>query len=186
MRLFALLLVPAALFAQQYFPPGTLARDGEYSRFLKALHEPSLWELSQRDPHAEVYRFFWLRPFHHPISVRLAVRTSGSGWIYAHITTGKGGYEPGHINRISHSWMTKGKTQSLLAAFENAGFWNLPTVQDPKLMRPGGAQWIFEGVRDGKYHVIERWSPQAGDPVHAIGTLALRLARFRIHPQDIY
>ena len=184
MRFFALLLVPATLYAQQYFPPGTLSRDGEYSRVLKALHEPSLWELSQRDPHAEVYRFFYLRSFHHPISVRLAVRPSGSGWIYAHMTTGKGGYEPGRINRISHSWMTKHKTQSLVAAFENAGFWNLPTASQAHDY--DGAEWIFEGVRDGKYHVIDCWSPDAGDPLRAAGVLALKLARFRIHPQDIY
>ncbi len=57
MRWFALLLAPAVLLGQQYFPPGTVANDAACSRQLKALHEPSLRELSQRDPHAEVYRF---------------------------------------------------------------------------------------------------------------------------------
>src|SRR5258706_15132529 len=112
-----LTLVPAALPAQQYFPPGVLeSKANWYSRYLKALHEPSLWELSLHDPKAEVYRFVWLRSFHHPIAVRLVVRTNGSGWIHSRMTTGQGGYEPGRINHSGVSWLTKTKTQSWVAA----------------------------------------------------------------------
>lgn len=195
MRFAVLLIAPAMLFGQQYFPAGTLDdKSNWYPAHLKALHEPSLWELSQKDPHAEVYRFLWLRTFHHPISIRLAVRPDGSGRVFAHSTNGKSGYEPGRINHISHFWLTKAKTQSWLAAFDNAGFWNLPNGAiervDPLtgeiMIGLDGAQWIFEGVRDGKYHVIDKWSPYAGDPVRALGILALKLARFRIRAADIY
>ena len=186
MRLALLLLVSAFLRAQQYFPPGTFENEVRYSRFLQALHEPSLWELSQKDPKAEVYRFFWLRSFDHPISVRLVVRPSGSGWLYARMTSGKGGYEPGRFTRVSQSWATKGKTQSLLTAFESVDFWNLPVLFDDHAVHLDGADWIFEGVRDGRYHVIERWSPDRGDPLRGVGVLALKLARFRIREPEIY
>jgi hypothetical protein len=93
-----------ALPAQQYFPPGVLDTTPEdhdskakwYAVHLKALHEPSLWELSQ-NPNVEAYRFLWVRTFDHPIAVRLVVRASGSGWMHVRMTSGHGGYEPGRI-----------------------------------------------------------------------------------------
>jgi len=187
-EIWALLLSPAVLCGQQFFPPGTLDNDARYSSVLKALHEPSLWDLSQQDASAEVYRFLWIRSFHHPIAVRLVVRPGGSGWLHVHVTSGQGGYEPGRTIRDRMSWMTNGKTQSLVRAFNNADFWNLPATNSgaPGTVGLDGAQWIFEGVQLGKYHVIDRWSPGPGDPVRGVGMLALELGRFRIRPQEIY
>jgi hypothetical protein len=178
--------VPVALTAQQYFPPGALddSHVNRYSKHLKAMREPSLWELSQKDPSAEVYRFLWLRSFHRPIAIRVVVRKNGSGWINSRMMTGKGGYEPGRITRYGVSWLRKARTQELLTAIENAGFWNMPEAGAPFGL--DGAQWILEGVRGGKYHIVDRWSPEAGDPVRAVGVLALKLARFRIRAAEIY
>ena len=125
-----MLLAAVVLPAQQYFPSGVLGRTPQehestaqwYSRHLKALHEPSLWELSQRDPKAEVYRFLWLRTFHHPVSVRLVVRAGGSGWMNVHMASGHGGYEPGRMSRYHLFWLTKAKTQSFLAQLDGAVF----------------------------------------------------------------
>jgi hypothetical protein len=188
-RFCLLLFLPAVLTAQQYFPTGSLDSFSVdwYSKHLKAMHEPSLYEFSRADPNAEVYRFLWLRSFHNQIAIRLVVGKNGSGWINARMITLGRHYEPGSIRRYSVSWLTRAKTQSLLAAFESAGFWSLPT-EPPANGRIGldGAQWIFEGVRGGQYHLIDRWSPEAGDPVRAVGTLALKLARFRIRASEIY
>jgi hypothetical protein len=181
--------------AQQYFPPGVLGPDPQshefkadwYSKQLKALHEPSLWELSQTAPNAEVYRFLWLRSFHHPIAIRVVVRASGSSRINSRMTSGTGGLEPGGIRRYSTSWLRKALTEELLTAFANADFWNLPTLLDVNCApQVDGAQWIFEGARNGKYHVIDRWSPNGGDPARAIGIAALRMARFKIRSAEIY
>lgn len=194
--LWLLALSAGALRAQEYFPPGVLGRTAQeheflanrYSRYLKALHEPSLWELSRRDPKVEVYRFLWLRSSHHPISVRLVVRASGSGWIHSNMTSGQGGHEPGRILRYSVSWLTKGKTRSFLDELQSADFWNLPAL--PAVVDTGsaldGAQWIVEGVKDGRYQVIDRRSPGSADPVRALGRLALKLGRFRLRPGEVY
>jgi hypothetical protein len=187
-RISLLLFAPAILAAQTYFPPGAL-EDSQvqwYSKQLKALHEPSLWELSQKDPNAEVYRFLYLRSFDHPISVRLILRKTGSGWLYAHMTSGTGGHAPGGIRRVNHSWQTHSKTQSLLASFDAAGFWALPTIETTSRIGVDGAQWIFEGVRNGQYHVVDRWSPEQGDRLRETGVLALKLARFRLRVSEIY
>jgi len=188
MRVIWLLLLTAALPAQTYFPPGVLdSQSQHYSEFLKALHEPSLWELSQRDPKAEAYRFFWLRAFDHPVAIRLVVRTGGSGWVNLRVTSGQGGYAHGRISRYSVSWATKAKTQSWIAAFDQAGFWRLPTQPpDDDVIRLDGAQWIFEAVKNGQYHVVDRWSPDPGDPVRDLGLSGLRLTRLRLRPREIY
>jgi hypothetical protein len=183
-----LLFAPAILAAQTYFPPGSLDdfHVQWYSKQLKALHEPSLWELSQKDPGAEVYRFLYLRTCNHPISVRLTVTKTGSGWLYAHMTSGTGGYAPGGIRRVNHSWQTHSKTQSLLASFDTAGFWTLSTIETTTRVGLDGAQWVFEGVRNGQYHVVDRWSPEQGDRLRETGVLALKLARFRLRLREIY
>ncbi|HTS25880.1 MAG TPA: hypothetical protein VMH81_08390 [Bryobacteraceae bacterium] len=190
-----LLLASAALPAQQYFPPAVLGRTPAeeqanaewYTKHLKALHEPSLWELSRTDAKAEVYRFLWLRSFHHPIAVRLVVRPSGSGWLNARMTSGQGGYQTGRISRYSKSWLTKAKTQSFLAAIDSVNFWNTPTLEETgSAVHLDGAQWILEGVKGGQYHIVDRWSPESPDPIRDVGLLALRMARFRIRRGEIY
>jgi hypothetical protein len=208
MRLFTVSWLVAAgvgaLAAQQYFPPGVLdttpqgheLKAGWYGKQLKALHEPSLWELSRNDPKVEAYRFLWLRSLHHPVAVRLVVRQGGSGWMHVRMTSGQSGYETGRIIRYGVSWLTKSKTQSLVAALAAADFWNLPTLVGVNEARPGldgtvgiglgGAQWVVEGVKDGRYHVVDRWSPGSEDPVREIGMLSLKLGRFRVRPSDVY
>jgi len=181
------MLLAGAVSAQQYFPDG-VKRGDSYAIHLKALHEPSLWEQSRKNPKAEVYRFLWLRTFHHPIAVRVIVRTSGSAWIHSEMTSGHAGYEPGRLARYNISWMTKGKTQSFLSALQGTNFWNLPTdeVFPPNTVNLDGAHWIIEGIKDGTYHIIDRFSPDPADPVRVFGLLALRLARFRLHRNEIY
>jgi len=61
----ALLLAVTGLPAQGGFPPGALGDDLQtphYDRFLKAMREPSLWVLAQRDPRVEAYRFLCAEP----------------------------------------------------------------------------------------------------------------------------
>jgi hypothetical protein len=180
-------LAASTLGAQQYFPVGVLQGDAGYSKYLQALREPSLWELAQRDPDAEVYRFLWLRSFHNQISIRVVVHANGTGWIYARMTSRRGS-EPGGIRRYSTSWLRKARTGEWLRTFDASGFWDQP----PSLPLPAsvvqvdGAQWVLEGIRKGQYHVVDRWSPPSGDPDRTIGILALKLARFRVRAADIY
>ena len=34
------------------------------------------------------------------------------------------------------------------------------------------AQWIFEGLKGGEYHIVDRWSPENGE-VHSLGIMML-------------
>jgi hypothetical protein len=47
-----------------------------------------------------------------------------------------------------------------LHLLDKANFWDLP-VRD-KRYGLDGADFILEGVKDGKYQVVKRWSPEEG------------------------
>jgi hypothetical protein len=193
-HLILLALVCGALQAQQYFPAGALdgdsgrdrAKSERYSSLLKGLREPSLWELSQKDPHAEAYRFLWLRAFDRPVSVRFTLRTNGTAWLHtkvsSHTGTGDGGG-----NSSSLSWMPRSWARSLQTAFTNAHLLEpRPPREYPTAAGIEGAEWILEGVKDGRYDVIDRWSPPIGDPVREAGVAALKRAHGHIRERDIY
>jgi hypothetical protein len=168
---------------QQYFPPGT---PDWYAKYLVALQEPSLWELSRKDTNAEVYRFLWLRSFDNPIAVRLIV-TSDGGRLLSKTTSGKGGFEPGHLLLNRESRLSREATEWFLTEVRHARFWDVPTKNNS---RDGldGAEWIVEGVKQGRYHIIDRFSPyDPKDPAHVLGiALLINLARFRLLYQEVY
>jgi hypothetical protein len=177
----------------QYFPPGILASQPKnetfvidwYTRNLKALQEPSLWELSQKAPRAEAYRFLYLRSFDNPIAVRLVV-ADGGGRLFSKRASGKAGYETGHLIFNRESPLSNEATEWFLAELKYAGFWDLPTRDDSRVVLDG-AQWIVEGVKQGRYHVVDRPSPDPKDPAHILGTaLMINLARFRLLYQKVY
>jgi hypothetical protein len=132
-----------------------------YSKHLKAMKEPSLWKLSQKDRKAIIYRFLWLPSFHRPVSVRL-VKTDAGAVLHAVELDGKGGYEPGKIavrKRITLSDKQWEETQRRL---DKTKFWAMPT-EDHERGGVDGDQLILEGVMAGKYHIVDRWSPEAGN-----------------------
>jgi len=144
-----------------------------------------LWELSRRDARAEVYRFLYLRSFDSPIAVRLVV-TGDGGRLISKTTSGQGGFEPGHLILNRESPLSKEATEWFLAEVKHAHFWDVP-IRDGNGDGLDGAQWIVEGVKQGRYHIIERWSPDPKDPAHVLGiALMINLARFRLLYQEVY
>jgi len=192
------LLTSCNAYGQQYFPPGSLGHDHQrdeftnqwYSKHLRSLREPSLWETSQLDLTAEAYRFLYLRSFHHPISVRLVVAQDKTATLISKETHGKGGYEPGRLIRNRTIHMSKRQTEAFLSAPNELSFWSLPTFLEAEgnFIQLDGAQWILEGVHEGRYHVVDRWSPdRADDPIRIIGSrLMIELAHFRLPSRDVY
>jgi len=182
--------------AQTYFPPGVLARTPEaseaaanrYSKFLKSLHEPSLLELAQQDPNAEVYRFLWLRELDRPASIRFVTKPGGTGWFYKRMTSGNGGTQPGRLTEYGTSWSWKSRTTSFLSTVEGVGFWNLPTLAgaDGNAIPACRAHWIVEGIKGGHYHIVDRCSPDQTDPVRVVGMLAMKFGNLKVHRSNVY
>ena len=188
-----LLLFGARSLAQSgYFPPGMLGSfswDDQfcskwYTEQLKSLHEPSLWEISKTQKE-QSYRFLWLRSFHHPVAIRFDVQADGTSRLTTKMGSGAGGYKPGHLVQDNTSVLTKKQTDLFLGKIEENKFWSLEGVEKGGNGNDG-AQWIVEGVKDGKYHVVTRWSPQDG-PVRAISLFMLQdLAKVKIPPKELY
>jgi hypothetical protein len=175
----------------QYFPPGALdsfPRSNQflsdwYSKQLKALDEPSLWSLSKTQKE-QAYRFLWLRTFHRPVAVRIEVNADGTSRLTTKMASGAGGYDPGQLVLNSKSLVTKEQTDSFLGKITGLLFWELAPTREPGGV--DGAQWILEGVKDGKYHIVDRWSPKDG-PVRAIGLIMLtELAKLKIPDKELY
>lgn len=177
----------------QYFPQGVLGC-GErldafltewYSKHLKALGEPALWALSRSDSEARVYRFLWLRSFHKPIAVRVIINPDLTGVVYVKVANGKGGYEPGLLVRNERLPVGKHGTTLLLTRIIETKFWDLQTRGQPGGF--DGATWIVEAVTDGKYQVVERWSPAEADPTYTLGmTFLADLAGIRVSSEELY
>ena len=81
--------------------------------------------------------------------------------------------------------LTKEETQNFLARLDKFSFWSLPNpVNDQK--GTDGSQWVIEGVKGGRYQVVDRWTPTTG-PVRELGDLfAFRLARLNLPKNEIY
>ncbi len=181
---------PTNMSEMFFFPQGTFGptegrfdqdefRRTWYSKHLRAMNEPSL---SCGDTNGDSYRFLWLRTFHAPIAVRID-RTPEKSTISAVQLSGAGGYDPGSIADRTTRDLSAQNVDSLLAAFDTADFWHLPSWKTS--MGADGAQWIVEARSRGQYHVVDRWSPKAG-PFQDLANRFLSLARFQIPSRDAY
>jgi hypothetical protein len=111
--------------------------------------------------------------------IRIDVSAHGRPRLTTKMTNGAGGYEPGHILQNSTSTLTRDQTEWFLGKIEDNKFWKLSAVDKTRMGLDGG-QWIIEGVKDGNYHIVDRWSPEGG-PVRTIGLLMLhKLAKVKI------
>jgi hypothetical protein len=149
-----------------YFPRGAFYPTREHEKFivewysgqLKAMGEPSLF--SQPDAPRESYRFLWLRSFHHPVAVRVWASCDGY-FISVKQTDGQGGYEPGTLITNQTRPLTSDEWDHFISLLDRSCYWQLQAELDDSGC--DGAQWILEGVKEGRYHVVDRWTPDGGD-----------------------
>ena len=179
--LILILLLPLMALAQiKYFPPDFPA--AWYEKDLEALKEPSLWQLSKAEK-TQSYRFLWLRSFHNPIAVRISVNTDGTSLLTWKMTSGATG-RAGKLIQDTAFTLDSAQTSLFLEKVERSNFWKLPSVLEDRGL--DGAQWIIEGMRDGKYHIVDRWSPKDGE-IRALGIfMSEDLAKIKLATREIY
>lgn len=148
-----------------------------YSSCLKALGEPILSDTLQ----ARVFRFTWLRSFHHPIVIALE-NNNDTVTLYWKVSDGAGGYEPGKIIENKSKTLTIKEWNDFVTSIDSINFWNLPTTQSG-ILGTDGARWILEGKEPGKYHVVDRWS---GGEIESVCLKLLKLTDLKINQDDIY
>ena len=149
-------------------------RERWYAACLVVMEEPSLWEL--RESGREMYRFLWLRSFHAPVAFRLEVRADGSGTL----TVRKNDHYDSKRLRDQTLPISKAQVAGFVACLEGAHFWDLSWSESPWLTGNDGSQWVYEGIKDKKYHLTDRWSPvlhaKAKDAYAEAGLYLIRLS----------
>lgn len=189
---FAVALTPAQVTQSpaKYFPDSSLDHRRDhfksdwYSAQLSALHEPSLYQMIQ-SANAESYRFLWLRTFHHPVAVRININPDGTSLLTVKMASGAGGYSPGTISENHSQVLSKEQTSGFLALVAASKFWEAPNpINDQR--GTDGSQWIIEGLKRGRYHVVDRWSPTSGVARQLGSMMAFDLANLQIPKNEIY
>lgn len=177
----------------KYFPPKAFSDDVRLNQFvydwysseLKVLEEPSLFEMAGNRA-AETYRFLWLRTFDHPVAVRLEFRNDGSAVISAKVATGSSGYPDKKAQLLENFSrpITRKQTQVFQMLLKKIDFWKLPSSDEHH--GNDGADWIVEGVKQGTYHLVVRWSPKEGGIRELGEMLAFGLADLKIPKDRVY
>ena len=172
-----------------YFPKGALdswrpkidSLLGDwYSKYLRTMQEPSLSCGPRVDGYA--YRFLWLRSFHHPIAVRFE-KVGPQATLSAVELDGTGGEAPGKILKQTRRALSPAEESKFEAKLNQVGFWEMR--RDQERFGSDGAQWILEGIDNGQYQVVQRWSPGLG-AYRDVCVLLLELAGFRVPATEFY
>jgi hypothetical protein len=155
------------------------------------MREPSLYfccvttgESYRVLPAAESYRFLWLRSFHHPVAVRVW-RSGAEHFLVVKQLSGAGGYAPGRLSVDRTRQLSNDEWDEFVRLLDGICYWQMP-AEDSRLGNDG-ARWILEGMKDGRYHIVDRWSPDGGD-YRAACLHLLKLSGLGIDPKgvDVY
>lgn len=144
--------------SSNYFPRQIDAfREHWYGEHLSAMGEQKLYKLKDKQGQF-IFRFTWLRTFHHPICLRLEHTKDGKTVLYGKELDGAGGYEPGSLITDRKIELTSEQYAEFKKKLDSA-FFLLRSTEDRNNEGNDGAQWIFEVNDSGQYHVVDRWCP---------------------------
>jgi hypothetical protein len=171
-----------------YFPPGVLDREpglhyrlSEYfSRHLFALREEPVYALTN-NPTAHIYRFLCLGPSH-PYCITLEIEPSGEGRVTLKMASIAMGHDLGMNYEATSNRVAVAQVAQSLDILEREAFWDLPGWDD--VFGFDGSRWVVEGVKDGRYHVVQRWTPDSSNPVGRLGRHFHEVANWE--PTDVY
>lgn len=119
------------------------------------MDEPSLFGMS-KSSFQETYRFLLLPSFGKPICIRLTILDDGTGELVGKMTNGSGGGPPGILVHDATLKVTKLQVEDFRKKIESIGFWDMKTRTS--IFGMDGERWIMEGIRNGKYHIVDRWT----------------------------
>lgn len=148
---------PKTLSVQQGEEPNRAALWDWLTNWFKTIDEPFLHETDAK--HA--YRVIWSPArYRYTIIARLNVKSGGAGLLTTKILdSNKEGAD--RTVRSEQRSLSVDEVNHWLSLLEAVDFWKMSTFDEE--MGVDGATWLLEGVRDGKHHVVERWSPRRRD-----------------------
>ena len=142
--------------------------DEWYSTQLAALGEGDI-----RNNEGQTYRFSYFPSFHEQFSIRVDVDADGTGVLTFSMCDGPINAYGGELIKSATLDLSKEQVNKLIESVDKNRFWDLPT--NINKLEPDGSMWIVEGVNDGNYHMVERWSPSDGE-IYELGNLFIELS----------
>jgi hypothetical protein len=178
----------------QYFPTGIFSENADISdsrarglaKILRAIGEPSLLDAA-KNKSSDSYRLLWLRTFNRPIAIRLTIRRDGTGQLMGAEMTGKSGFDLGVVAITEIVEISQDQMHQFQDLLQTTEYWSMPTA-DVRLHEErirDGTEWILEGERDGRYHVVARTSPRNGTYRDACLYL-LKLSKIEVEVNRVY
>lgn len=146
-----------AMYLVSYFPPQTLTGRTagfemmSFSSAMYALGEQPLWPPSSKNE--KIYRLNYFGSFNGSAAITLTLQADGTGIITARKLIKK----PAKVEFDESVTLPADGAQKFFTAMDQAHFWSMPTESPSHGL--DGAEWILEGVQDGKYHMVHRWCP---------------------------
>lgn len=71
-----------------------------------------------------------------------------------------GRYATGKVFRKVNKTLEVAQWNEFLSLLEKSQYWQMPTnIGDVGF---DGSNWVLEGVRDNRYHIVDRWTPENG------------------------
>lgn len=163
----------------QYFPNKIFSENVKndefkvkwYSQHLVSMNEPSLWKLI-KSPTKEIYRLLWLRTFDSPVVIRLEINTD-SAKLFVKRTNGLGGYNAGSLIDDFKYEISKDSISNFIDLLRSSNFWKL-SANKQLFLGTDGSRWIVEGIKNGKYHLVDRY---CGDEIKELGLFLLSMSK---------
>jgi len=144
--------------ASDYKIHETIASPRLYAKQLTDIGQPLLCPDSV-SAGTEWYRLLWVPTFSPPIFLRIDIQLDGTAELLTYKWEGQGGYDWGKQEKTLRK-LTSEEEGELFYSLADIGFWTLPAEAHlpPNLEVLDGTEWFFEGVKDGKCHVVRRYS----------------------------
>ncbi len=90
--------------------------------------------------------------------------------------------DPGKIEETASSKISASAVKELEQLLADLEFWQMKTLSTDGGF--DGSQWMLEVVKERKYKIVDRWSPEDGDPMRKIGEWFLDKANWT--PKKLY
>jgi hypothetical protein len=185
-----LLLVPASYPPQEISPVDKLRMSTEYQYTLSRFNEPQIYPAA--NPNSEIYRLFVSPTFSHALSIRVE-RNGNDRILVGKYLSGQVGYDWGKLKGQKKRRLTEKEWQELLDLLNQASFWTLaPKDKEAEPNKKGevticldNTDWYLEGVRGGKYHVVDRYCPES-QSFKAIGLYLVKLSKLGVKQSDLH
>lgn len=177
----------------------TEADRDKYAEVLRVMHEVPLCSAARTSVDGESYRFLWLRTFHRPLLVDLVLGPGDRASAVLKEASGAAGYGIGRLvrrtridvfRRLRREMKGPDNAKAFLRLFRESAdeaFWAQPfRSEDRSVVGVDGATWTIEGVRNGRCHVVRRWSPDEGEPFRQFAERLLYFANRRLDYDEVY